>query len=182
MSPRLTAIFLKKHHTVFSASVVLATTFILSAILGFLRSRFLYARFFNCCILELDAYNSAFRIPDLIFKLLVSGALSASFIPVFSSALKKNPQQAHQLASSVVNLLSLCFIVITTLAAIFTKPLSGLIASGFTPAQIDLMANLSRILLISQVFFLASNFLTAILHVNAIFFIPALSQIGRAHV
>lgn len=177
MNPKLIAIILKKHQTVFSASAVLAVTFALSAVLGFLRSRFLYAHFFQCCVLELDAYNAAFRIPDLIFKLLVSGALSASFIPVFSASLKKEPKEAYRLASTVVNLLLVCFIVIAAFAAIFTKELSGLIASGFSPEQIELMASLSRILLISQIFFLASNFLTAILQVNEIFFIPALSPI-----
>jgi peptidoglycan biosynthesis protein MviN/MurJ (putative lipid II flippase) len=59
----------QKQESIFSAAMVLGVTFILSAILGFLRSRFLYSRFFSCCILELDAYNAAFRIPDLIFKL-----------------------------------------------------------------------------------------------------------------
>lgn len=177
MNSRLSSILLKKHQTIFSASLVLAITFGLSAILGFLRSRFLYAHFFQCCVLDLDAYNAAFRIPDLIFKLLVSGALSASFIPVFSSALKKEPENAYRLASIVVNLLLVCFIVIAVLAAIFTKPLSGLIASGFSPEQIELMASLSRILLISQIFFLVSNFITAILQVNEIFFISAFSPI-----
>ena len=75
----------RRQKTIFSATIVLAITFALSAILGFLRTRLLYSFFFKCCILELDAYNAAFRIPDLIFKLLVTGALSASFIPVFSS-------------------------------------------------------------------------------------------------
>ncbi|MFA6518963.1 MAG: murein biosynthesis integral membrane protein MurJ [Candidatus Shapirobacteria bacterium] len=177
MNSRLVAIIIKKHQTVFSASIVLAVTFALSAVLGFLRSRFLYAHFFQCCVLELDAYNAAFRIPDLIFKLLVSGALSASFIPVFSASLKKEPKDAYRLASTVVNLLLICFIIIATLAAIFTKELSGLIASGFNPDQIELMASLSRILLISQIFFLVSNFFTAILQVNEIFFVPALSPI-----
>jgi putative peptidoglycan lipid II flippase len=177
VNSRLASILLKKHQTIFSASLVLAITFVISAILGFLRSRFLYAHFFQCCALELDAYTAAFRIPDLIFKLLVSGALSASFIPVFSSALKKEPTNAFCLASSVVNMLLLCFVVISTLAAIFTQPLSGLIARGFNQEQIELMAGLSRILLISQVFFLVSSFITAILQVNEIFFISAFSPI-----
>lgn len=168
------------HHrqkSIFSATVVLAVTFLLSAILGFLRTRFLYSAFFKCCLLELDAYNAAFRIPDLIFKLLVTGALSASFIPVFSSYLHKNKKQAFIMASSVINLLLLIFIGISVLALIFVHPLSELIAKGFSPDQITIMSNLTRILLVAQVFFLISNFLTAILQVNQIFIVSAISPI-----
>jgi len=168
------------HHrqkSIFSATVVLAVTFVLSAILGFLRTRFLYSIFFKCCVLDLDAYNAAFRIPDLIFKLLVTGALSASFIPVFSSYLHKDKKQAFQMASSVINLLLIFFIGISLIALIFAHPLSELIAKGFSSYQVDLMSNLTRILLIAQIFFLISNFLTAILQVNQIFIVSALSPI-----
>ena len=167
----------KRQKSIFSATVVLAITFALSAILGFLRTRLLYSFFFKCCILELDAYNAAFRIPDLIFKLLVTGALSASFIPVFSSYLHKDKKEAYKMASSVINLLLLFFIGISVIAFIFAHPLSQLIAKGFSPYQIDLMSNLSRVLLIAQIFFLISNFLTAILQVNQTFIISALSPI-----
>lgn len=166
-----------KHKSILSASLVLAATFGLSAILGFLRSRFLYAHFFSCCVSELDAYNAAFRIPDLIFKLLVSGALSASFIPVFSSILHKDEKQANQVASTVINLLLLVFTLISVVVLIFTPYFTGLIASGFNPEQLELMTSLTRILLIAQIFFLISNFLTGILQVHQIFLVPALSPI-----
>jgi len=167
----------RRQKSILSATLVLATTFVFSALLGFLRTRLLYSVFFKCCVLDLDAYNAAFRIPDLIFKLLVTGALSASFIPVFSSYLHKDKKQAYQMASSVINLLMIFFLGMSLLALIFVHPLSQLIAKGFSPYQIDLMSNLSRILLIAQVFFLVSNFLTAILQVNQTFIIPALSPI-----
>ncbi len=176
-SQRLSLISQKKQHTILSASIVLAVTFGLSAILGFLRSRFLYATFFKCCVAQLDVYNAAFRLPDLIFKLLVTGALSASFIPVFSSHLQKDPQKAYKIASSVINILLLIFTVASLIVLIFTRPLNNLIAAGFGAEQLDLMVNLTRILLIAQIFFLISNFITAILQVNQIFIIPAISPI-----
>lgn len=160
-----------------SASVILAVTFGVSAILGFLRSRFLYSHFFQCCVLDLDAYNAAFRLPDLIFKLLVTGALSASFIPVFASYLHKDKKIAYRMASSVINILLLVFIVSAVIIFIFARPLSNLIASGFSPYQVDLMVNMTRILLIAQIFFLLSNFVTGILHVEQTFLIPSLSPI-----
>lgn len=174
---RLNNLGQKKQQSVLSASLVLGITFAISAILGFLRSRFLYAEFFKCCVAQLDVYNAAFRIPDLIFKLLVTGALSASFIPVFSSYLHKDQNKAYQIASSVISILSIIFIIASIIVLIFTRSLTQLIAAGFTPEQLDLMVNLTRILLIAQVFFLISNFLTAILQVNQVFIIPSLSPI-----
>ncbi len=174
---RIRLISQKKQSTILSASLVLATTFIASSILGLLRNRFLYAKFYSCCVADLDVYNAAFRIPDLIFKLLVTGVLSASFIPVFSSYLHKNKKAADEIASSVINLLLIAFIIISSLSFIFIKPISSLIASGFSADQLVLMANISRILLFAQIFFLLSNFVTAILQVNQNFIIPALSPI-----
>ena len=162
---RIQLISQKKQHTILSASLVLAITFSISSILGLLRNRFLYAKFFSCCIDQLDVYNAAFRLPDLIFKLLVTGVLSASFIPVFSSYLHKDKKTADEIASTVINLLLIAFSIISIIAFIFIKPLSGIIAGGFTPDQLVLMANISRILLIAQIFFLLSNFITAILQV-----------------
>jgi putative peptidoglycan lipid II flippase len=177
LGAKLHALSSRKQSSILSASIVLAVTFGLSAILGFLRSRFLYARFFNCCVMELDAYNAAFRLPDLIFKLLVTGALSASFIPVFSTYLHKDESKAYEIASTVINLLLIVFTLASVTVLIFAKPLSGIIAAGFTGEQLALMTNLTRILLIAQIFFLISNFLTGMLQVHQVFIVPALSPI-----
>lgn len=167
----------RRQNSISSASIILAITFGISAILGFLRTRFLYAQFFQCCVLDLDAYNAAFRLPDLIFKLLVTGALSASFIPVFASYLHKDKKSAYKMASSVINILLLVFTFSAIVIFIFARPLSNLIAQGFTPYQVDLMVNMTRILLLAQIFFLLSNFVTGILHVGQNFLIPSLSPI-----
>ena len=174
---RFHALLNRRQESILSASLVLAITFGVSAVLGFLRSRFLYAQFFRCCVLDLDAYNAAFRLPDLIFKLLVTGALSASFIPVFSEHLHRQPKKAYQLASAVINLLLVLFVIASVVVFIFAPKLSSLVAAGFNPEQILVMTRLTRVLLLAQIFFLISNFLTAILQVNQVFLVPALSPI-----
>ena len=167
----------QKQHTILSASLVLAIAFGVSAILGFLRSRFLNNAFFATEPGNLDVYIAAFRIPDLIFKLLVTGALSASFIPVFSSYLHKDKEEANKLASTVITLLFILFTLISIVVLIFTRPICEFITGSFNPEQITLMVNLTRILLIAQVFFLLSNFLTGILQIHQVFIVPALSPI-----
>jgi putative peptidoglycan lipid II flippase len=174
---KISALTTKRQNTILSASIVLAVTFGISAILGFLRTRFLYSAFIKYHLADLDAFIAAFRLPDLIFKLLVSGALSASFIPVFASYLQKDKEMANKIASTVINLLLIILAVLSLIVIIFANPISRVIANGFTDYQIGLMANLTRILLIAQIFFLLSNFLTGILQVHEIFLLPAISPI-----
>lgn len=170
-------IFSRRQSSIFSAATVLAVAFGASALLGILRDRLLYARFFACCADQLDAYNAAFRIPDIIFRLLVTGALSAAFIPVFSEQISKNKAKAYQTASSVINTLFLVFSVVSVLVIVFSYPLSRLIAFGFHQEQILLMSKLTRMMVVSQLFFLLSSFLTSILQTRRRFIIPALAPI-----
>jgi len=171
------SILSRKQTNILSAAFVLGFAFTISAVLGILRDRFLYAQFYSCCASQLDAYNAAFRIPDIIFKLLVIGALSAAFIPVFSGALEENKNQAYSLARSTITLLFIIFSVIAVVVFIFAKPLSSLITADFSSDQIDLMASLTRVMLAAQLFFLISNFLTGILQVNKRFLVPAFSPV-----
>ncbi len=168
-------IFSKKQSSIFSAAATLGLAFSASAFLGILRDRLLYAEFFSCCAGELDAYNAAFRIPDIVFQLLVLGALSAAFIPVFSEELDKNSKKAYQIASSVLNLLLIVFLVLSVFIILFSRPLSNLVASGFNSYQVILMSQLMKIIVISQLFFLLSNFLTSILQTYQRFLVPALA-------
>ncbi len=168
-------IFSKKQSSIFSAAAILGLAFSASAFLGILRDRLLYAEFFACCPDQLDAYNAAFRIPDIIFQLLVLGALSAAFIPIFSEELDKNKERAYQTASSVLNLLFISFLIIGGVIILFSRPLSFLVASGFSLDQIELMSRLMKIIVLSQMFFLLSNFLTSILQTNQRFLVPSLA-------
>ncbi|MBP8591511.1 hypothetical protein KBI33_03570 [Candidatus Shapirobacteria bacterium] len=168
----------RQQTNIFSAAATIALAMLASALLGILRDRLLYARFFASSPQELDAYNAAFKIPDLLFQLLITGSISAAFIPLFSQALeKKNSQKAQKIASSLFSFLLLSFLVLAVVLFIFAKPLSGLITSGFSPDQINLMAKLTRLLLAAQFFLVISNFLTAVLHAHQYFLPSALSPI-----
>jgi len=101
--------------------------------------------------------------------------LSAAFIPVFSEELGKNKKKSFEVASSVLNLLVLIFLIFGVLIILFSRPLSGLIAAGFSEQQTLLMSGLMKIIVLSQIFFLLSNFLTSILQTYQRFLVPALA-------
>ncbi len=165
----------RKQTNIVSAAAVIGLLYGVSMVLGIFRDRLLVARFYSCCRQDLDVYWAAFRLPDTIFQLLVIGALSAAFIPVFSEYLLKRKEEAYHLASSLINLLLVIFLILVAVVFIFTRPLSELITGSFSVSQIDLMVSLTRIMLLAQVFFLLSNFLTGIIQSHQRFLVPALS-------
>jgi len=73
--------FNSKSKTIVSAAVILGAASLISRFLGLIRDRMLAGTFGAGD--ELDIYYAAFRIPDLVYSLLVLGAISAGFIPVF---------------------------------------------------------------------------------------------------
>lgn len=166
----------REHSNILSAAVVIMATVSLSALLGVIRNRLLISYFYHQPEI-LDAYWAAFRLPDMIFQLLVVGALSAAFIPVFSDLVEKNREQANKVASTVINLIAIVLIALSILIFIFARPLSQIITSGFSDYQIDLMTNLTRIMIFAQLFFGISNFLTGIIQSHKRFLVPALSPL-----
>ncbi|MFH1602064.1 MAG: murein biosynthesis integral membrane protein MurJ [Candidatus Shapirobacteria bacterium] len=167
----------RRQSNIFSAALILAIAFGLSALLGILRDRLLYARFYACCASDLDAYNAAFRLPDLVFQLLVIGALSAAFIPIFSQKLLEDESEAFLIARSLGTFLFLAFIPLALIIFIFAPFLSSLITAGFNYQQLMVMADLTRIMIFAQAFFLFSNLTTGILQAHRRFIIPALSPL-----
>ena len=155
-------IFSKKQTSILSAAVVIMATVGISRFLGLLRDRFLAGTFFGGNEWQLDVYFAAFRIPDMVFQLLVLGALSAAFIPVFSGILEDDKEKANSFASTLINFLSLFFLIFSLVVFIFAKDLAQLIAPTFSPNEISLMVNLIRIMLLAQFFFGISNFLSLV--------------------
>jgi len=172
-----TSILFRRQTNILSAAFVLMVAVGLSSLLGIARDRLLYARFYSCCSQDLDAYLAAFRLPDMVFQLVVLGAVSSAFIPVFSQLLQKDKKEAHSTASSVVTIISFIFLNIGAVIFLFARPLSELITASFNPHQINLMVDLTRIMLLAQFFFLLSNFTTAIIQTHDRFLLPALSPL-----
>lgn len=163
-----------------AASVITAAVF-LSSLTGLLRNRLLVTTFFKTTELQqqLEAYWVSFRLPELVFQLLVIGALSAAFIPIFTKYEKQSKDQAFRMASSVLNLILLGFLAFSALVFIFAVPLTRLMTGGeFSAEQVMLSANMTRLMLLAQFFFAISNFLSGTIQSYKRFIIPALSPIA----
>ncbi|MBA3414019.1 MAG: murein biosynthesis integral membrane protein MurJ [Chloroflexia bacterium] len=134
-----------------SAGVV-AAAFVLSRLLGLVREIIL-SRLFGTSP-EASAYAAAFRIPDLLFLVVMAGSFGSAFIPVFAGfigAAKKD--EAWRLASTVLTLSALALAVVGGLAYLFADSLvATVVAPGAPPAVQALTADTMRILLLSPVF------------------------------
>jgi len=168
-------LFNTQSKTIAAAAVILGAASLVSRLLGLFRDRILAGQFGAGD--ELDIYYAAFRIPDLVYSLLVLGAISAGFIPVFVKYLQKDKSQSWHLANSVLNLMALSLIVICSLLIIFTPWLIKLVAPGFSPEKLSLTVQLTRLMFLSPFFLGLSAVFGGILQSFRRFLIYALAPI-----
>ena len=97
-----------RRSSVWEATVVLAVASLVSRIFGLIRDRSLAAHFGAGDVL--DAYFAAFKIPDFIFNLLLLGALSSAFIPLFKEYIQKNGKgESWRFVKKLINISGLNF-------------------------------------------------------------------------
>lgn len=144
------------------ASLILIVTLFFSNILGVLRDHFLSQKIPTDI---LSVYYAAFRIPDLLFNVLILGAISAAFIPIFSGLINKQKEkEAWRVANSVINLAIVSLIVLCLILAILMPYLVPFFVPGFDDTKKDLTVQLARIMLASPIFFGLSYILGGILN------------------
>lgn len=171
-------LLLRKQSSILSAAFIIMVTYGLAHLLGLVKSRLLISYFFGGNAALLDVYYAAMIIPETIFQLLVMGALSAAFIPIFSKYLSKDEHQAWTMAGITLNVVLAILVAISILIFILARPLAHLVAPGFSLTQISTMANLLRVMLMAQIFFCISGFLTGMIQSHQRFLIPAIAPLA----
>ncbi len=156
-------------------SAIVAIFFLADKGLGLLR-QVIIARQFGLSQ-ELDAFNVANNLPDMLFALISGGALAMAFIPVLTQTMTlEGRESAWRLFSRIANL---AFIVTGVLAIIIAFLSTQLvdwqvgIAPGFDRPQQLLVADLMRLNLIATVIFSISGLVLAGLQANQHFLLPA---------
>ncbi len=181
--------FFNKFGTIGKASILLAVFQLLSRLVGLLRDRVLASHFGASDIL--DVYYVSFNIPDFVFNLLVAGAVSAAFIPVFIQQnqgstlnLKKGrtlgeeiSESGQSLASNFLNFLFVAVSAVSALLYFLVPAIIGVAAPGFSPEKKDLAILFTRMMLLSPVIFSVSVVVGSLLQVFHKFFAFALAPI-----
>lgn len=155
---------LKKH----SLIATIAITF--SRIFGLIREQ-VFAFFFGASFVQ-DAFVAAFRIPNLLRDLFAEGALSQSFVTVFSQKLKHGDDKAYRLANTVVTFVFIILGLLTVSGIIFSPQIVHLIATGFGSEKFALTVTLNRVLFPFILFASLAAIFMGMLNAKNRFFLP----------
>lgn len=164
-----------RQNSILSGATVLMVAVFASRFLGLIRDRLLVQNFDTT---QAAIFFAAFRLPDLLFQVLIFGSLSVAFIPVFTEVMhKKGEAEAFKFASSILNLALLVFGVVVTAAIIFAAPLNSLLVPGFSGTQKLLTDQTTQIILLAQLMLVVGTFFFGIAHSFQRFIVPALAPI-----
>lgn len=159
-----------------AAANVLMLTTIASRVLGYLRDVLIFAKFGQNELT--DAYNAAFSIPDFLYMILVGGALSSAFIPVFSSYLARNEaDEGWRVLSIIFNWIMLLLAIGVAVGLMFAPQLVDLLVPGFDDATKQMTVNLTRIMFFQVIFMCLSGISTGILQSYKNFTAPAIGSV-----
>lgn len=158
-----------------SASLILAVSYLASAVLGLLRDHLLAGTFGAGN--ELDIYYSAFTVPDFVALILIFGAIAAAVIPIFSGYLIKDKEEAFKYVSTLLNVFLSFLIIVCVILIIFTPAIISVTAPGFSGHKKDLAVMLMRIMFLSPIILGASNLISGILQVFNRFLVTAVAPL-----
>ena len=145
-----------------AAAGILAISALISRVLGVVRD-WLLAKTFGAGP-ELDVYFAAFRIPDLVYNILIAGGVIVAFLPLFSEYFSKgNKEDAWRFTNNTLNIFLFFLIFLCLILFIFASPLIKLITPGFDPEQLQKTIFLTRLMFLSPIFLGLSSIFSGIL-------------------
>jgi putative peptidoglycan lipid II flippase len=156
-------------------AILLAVLTFAAYLAGLVRDR-IFARTYGAGP-ELDAYNAAFVLPELLLDVLVAAGLTAPFVPVFTTLRRDVPGDEVPFAQTVLTL-SVSVMAVASVLLFFLAPATiAIIAPGFDAATQALYLELFRLMLVTPILFAASITLGEILVAERRFVFYALAPI-----
>jgi putative peptidoglycan lipid II flippase len=142
---------------------------------GLVRDR-VFARTFGAGS-ELDAYNAAFVVPELLFDVLIAGGLAAPFVPIFMKLRAEDERAADDFGRTILTLAVLVMAPVSAVLFLVAPLTVNFVASGFDPAQRALYTDLFRIMCFTPLIFTASIALGELLVVKRRFLFYGLAPL-----
>ncbi|MBI2597388.1 murein biosynthesis integral membrane protein MurJ [Candidatus Daviesbacteria bacterium] len=176
MVKNLFSLLYSRQTSILSGAFIIMVTLMLSKVLGLIRDRLL-AHVFSPD--KIDIFWAAFSLPDLVFQIVILGALSVAFIPVFTEHYEnKGEKDAFEMARVILNIFLGLFGLATILIYILAQPIIiNFIAPGFTFDKQLQVISLTRVILLGQVILVFGSFFIGILQSFQRFVIPSLAPL-----
>jgi len=130
--------------------------------------------------LQMDAFEAAFRLPNILRRLFAEGAFSQAFVPILAECQRRDGDAAtRELVSKVAGLLALALVAVSVLGVLAAPWLVYLLASGFarTPGKVELTAAMIRVMFPYILFISLVSLAGGVLNVHRRFGIPAFTPV-----
>ena len=158
------------------ASGIVMASVLASRILGFFRDWTVAHQIGSNAVT--DAYYAAFTLPDFLNYLVAGGALSITFIPVFTKFVAENREdEGWHVFSTVVTAMGALLTALVVVGEIYAPHLVNLIAPGFSPAEKARVIFLTRLMLPAQICFYQGSILSAVQYAKGQFVVPSLAPV-----
>ncbi len=175
-SPAAHVRLMKKTENITAAALLLASSILLSRVLGYVREMLLAYKFGASS--TTDAFYAAFQIPDLLNYFLAGGALSIAFIPLYNRIhARSGLDEANRLMATVLGTLGAIVVLLTAVLWWEAEPLIRFQFPHFDAPTMALCVKLTRIVLPAQIFFVTGGIIQAVLLANKSFQAAALSPL-----
>jgi len=167
--------------SILSAATIIFIANVASSFAGLIKNRVLSSIYIHPAFNDgkvLEAYFVAFRAPEFAFQLIILGSLSAAFVPLFSQRYLNDEKKAFAFANQTMFLLMSVFVVASIAILLFTPQFVGLLTgNSFEPDLAQQAITMTRIMVLAQLFFGLSGFISAMLQSVKRFIIPAFSPL-----
>ncbi len=165
-----------KTKTITAAAILISVSSLASRFLGVVRDRLLVSEFGVGD--KLDIYYASFQIPNFIFNLLILGTLSVAFIPVFAEYwTKDDTKEAWEITNTILNVTMILMGAICAFLFIFAPLLAPWIAPGFEGEKLAETIQLTRLLLLSPIFFSINAVVGSVLNATKRFLSVAIGPV-----
>jgi len=158
------------------AAGIVSLATLVSRVLGLVREQ-VFAAFFGAGF-AVDAFQVAFRIPNLLRDLFAEGAMSAAFVPTLTQVQERQGREAAmRLANLVVNFLLVTVSAVCLLGILFADRLVPWMAPGFgqVPGKLELTTQMTRIMTPFLLLVALAAAVMGVLNTRRIFFVPAIA-------
>ncbi len=146
---------------------------LLSRVMGFVRTALIPIKMGGLSNVT-DAYNAAFKIPDLMYSMLIGGAIASSLIPVLAGYVAKGEEKkGWRSISSFTNAVSIIMFFFVILGVIFAKPLVYMLVPGYDEQTLALTVQLTRTLMPITFFMMLTGICNGIMNSYNEFIVPA---------
>ena len=148
---------------------------VIAKVIGFVREIMITGRFGYGTVS--DGYILGFSVPDLVYSILIGGAISSAVTPLLSASIEKDEEEkVWPSISSFFTLILVVFFAFMLIGEVFAPQLVSIINPDKDPVVLDIASSVSRVVFLQTFFFILISIISSALSANKVYGLPALAD------